>query len=127
MKRFTFFRGYPQPDNFPFIPDELHYFYESALLTLAGAEKIPREFTGEEVFKKVRQKFNNAIGHVKAAKRVSFFLVLFFYQLFNSFFLFLFKLLAAEESNESPLLATSKGGKVKKISKKMSKLHSEGN
>ena len=53
-----------------FIPYELQLMYETALLTLAGSEKIPQEFCGEEVFKKIRQKFNNAIGHTKAKKVV---------------------------------------------------------
>ena len=61
------FRGYNQSGSSgPFIPCELRDLFETALLTLAGSEKIPKEFCGDEVFKKIRQKFNNAIGHNKS-------------------------------------------------------------
>lgn len=70
----NYFRGYNPPDgqvtDVQFIPSELQYFYETSLLTLAGAEKIPHEFCGEDVFRKIRQKFNNAIGHNKSKKVV---------------------------------------------------------
>ena len=48
-----------------FIPYELHYMFETALLTLVGAEKIPHDFTGDNIFKKIRNKFNNAISNEK--------------------------------------------------------------
>ena len=39
--------------------------FETALLTLVGAEKIPHDFTGDNIFKKIRNKFNNAISNEK--------------------------------------------------------------
>lgn len=70
---FLFLRGYTPSENVqePFIPFELHNMFETALLTLAGSEKIPLDFCGDEVFRKIRQKFNNAIGHQKAKQVIS--------------------------------------------------------
>lgn len=69
-KKKSFYRGYEksQDKNVPLIPYELQYMFETALLTLAGSEKIPIAFCGDEVFRKIRQKFNNAIGHHKTKK-----------------------------------------------------------
>ena len=38
---------------------------EISLLSLVGAEKLAKEFCGEQVFSKIRTKFNNAIGSAK--------------------------------------------------------------
>lgn len=48
-----------------FIPDEICFLIEISLLSLVGAEKLSKEFCGENVFSRIRTKFNNAIGNAK--------------------------------------------------------------
>lgn len=59
-------KGKAKPDaNDIFIPTELYYFMESALLRLVSNNLIPKECSGEKIFVKIRAKFNNAKNHRK--------------------------------------------------------------
>lgn len=51
--------------NIKFIPDEICFMMEISLLSLVGAEKLDKEFCGEQIFSKIRTKFNNALGTAK--------------------------------------------------------------
>lgn len=44
--------------------------YETSLLNLVESEKLSPDFCGEEITKKIRLKFNNAIHHSKSKKKV---------------------------------------------------------
>ena len=54
----------------PFLPAEIYYILDSALLRLVSDNDLPKEFSGENLFQRLRIKFNNAIGHRK--KVISF-------------------------------------------------------
>lgn len=54
-----------KPDKGPFLPFEIHNLYETSLLTLVGCGKLPKDFCGDEVHKKLRLKFHNAMTHTK--------------------------------------------------------------
>ena len=60
-----------KPEKGPFLPYEIHNLYETSLLNLVGCEKIPKELCGDELNKKIRLKFNNAISHSKTRSKVS--------------------------------------------------------
>lgn len=73
IKRTSFIyisRGEGQkPEHGPFLPFEIHRLYETSLSNLVGCEKLPPEYCGEEVFKKIRLKFNNAIFSMRKKEK----------------------------------------------------------
>ena len=71
LKKNLFRSDNQKSENGPFIPFEMHVLFETSLLNLVGSEKLPCDLCGEEVFKKIRLKFNNAIAHLKTRKKVS--------------------------------------------------------
>ena len=54
-----------KPELGPFLPTEIHQLYETSLLNLVGCEKLAPELCGEEIFKKIRLKFSNAMTQRK--------------------------------------------------------------
>ena len=54
-----------QDPGHPFIPQEICSMMEISLLSLVGAEKLDKQFCGEDIFGRIRKKFNNAIGNAK--------------------------------------------------------------
>ena len=48
-----------------FIPDSICFLIELSLLSLVGAEKFPKDFCGDNISTKIRQKFNNALGQTR--------------------------------------------------------------
>lgn len=67
-----FFSSYRQedqkPEHGPYLPIQLSQLYENSLMNLVGCGKLEENFCSEEVFKKIRLKFTNAIAHSKKKK-----------------------------------------------------------